>query len=585
MRRMENTGQSPEFSGLAKHPPRSIAFEMAVLFLNQLEPRVAENPELLVSTEAILSLAIIRQSDREMWAHWRAFLARYQKAELIEHLLREPAQISIENQSKAARLITLTLNEGVEFFHDFTQRGWVSLRSDSHWENHQIRSRAFILFLSRLYYRETGEAPGTQAVRAALEQFEAVALFDGERCQIHLRVAEHDGQLYLDLCDDHWRAVQIDPRGWRMVDQPPVKFYRSRGSQPLSEPKPGGSLEELRPFLNVDEHAWTLIRGFLVATLRPDVPCPVLVVKGDQGAGKSTACRAISRLIDPRTSALRGAPHNVRDLVAAARNSWLVCFDNLSHLPEELADAACRLATGGGFGGRELYSDHEEAVFDATRPLVFNAIPDLGAARPDLLDRALIVELQGIRADVRRDERCLWREFDEARPRILGGLLDALAAGLRRLPGMKLDQLPRMADFAAWVTACEQGLGLVPGAFLEVYKRSRTDAQSLALEVSPLYEPIRALAGTGFSGTIAELLTQLNKLISDDTRRSRRWPKAPNALSNALRRMATNLREAGIELEFRRPDHSGRRIVFIRMAASTSKSSSASSATHHTRNG
>ena len=104
----------------------------------------------------------------------------------------------------------------------------------------------------------------------------------------------------------------------------------------LAEPRPGGSLEELRPFLNVDDYAGR-IRGYLVATLRPDVPCPVLVVKGDQGAGKSTACRAISRLIDPRTSALRGAPHNVRDLVAAARNSWLVCFDNLSHLPEELA--------------------------------------------------------------------------------------------------------------------------------------------------------------------------------------------------------------------------------------------------------
>ncbi len=143
---------------------------------------------------------------------------------------------------------------------------------------------------------------------------------------------------------------------------------------------------------------------------------------------------------------------------------------------------------------------------------------------------------------------------------------------------MKLDQLPRMADFAAWVTACEPSLGLVPGGFLEAYERSRTDAQNLALEVSPLYEPIRALVGSGFCGTTAELLAQLNKLVSDDTRRSRRWPKAPNALSNALRRMATNLREAGIELEFSRPDHSGRRIVSIRTAASVSKSSSASSA-------
>src|SRR5262249_15603066 len=161
-------------------------------------------------------------------------------------------------------------------------------------------------------------------------------------------------------------------------------------------------------FLNVDHHGWVLIRAFLVAALRPGLPCPILVAKGEQGSGKSTACRVITSLIDLRTSALRGVPREVRDLTAAARNSWLVCFDNLSRLPEDLADAACRLATGGGFGGRQLYSDHDEAIFDATRPLMFNAIPDLGAARPDFLDRALMIEFSGIKPEVMRDEEQFW---------------------------------------------------------------------------------------------------------------------------------------------------------------------------------
>ena len=108
----------------------------------------------------------------------------------------------------------------------------------------------------------------------------------------------------------------------------------------------------------------------------------------------------------------------------------------MSHLPEELADAACRLATGGGFGGRELYSDHDEAIFDATRPMVFNAIPDLGAARPDFLDRAVIVEFLDMKPEMRRDEAQFWREFEQVRPRILGALLDAAAAGLRNLPNV-----------------------------------------------------------------------------------------------------------------------------------------------------
>jgi hypothetical protein len=179
-------------------------------------------------------------------------------------------------------------------------------------------------------------------------------MFDVQECPVHLRVAEHGGRLYLDLCDRDWRAIEIDDPGWRIVDRPPAKFRRTRGSQPLPEPERGGSLEELRPFFNVDHYGWILIRAFLVAALRPGFPVPILVAKGEQGAGKSTACRVISSFIDPCTSALRGVPREVRDLTAAARNSWLVCFDNLSRLPEDLADAACRLATGGGFGGRQL---------------------------------------------------------------------------------------------------------------------------------------------------------------------------------------------------------------------------------------
>ena len=111
-------------------------------------------------------------------------------------------------------------------------------------------------------------------------------------------------------------------------------------------------------------------------------------------------------------------------------------------MPDELADAACRLATGGGFGGRELYSDHDEAIFDATRPLVFNAIPDLGAARPDFLDRAVIVEFLDMKPEMRRDEAQFWREFEEARPRILGALLDAAVAGLRICPPSRASRYP-----------------------------------------------------------------------------------------------------------------------------------------------
>jgi hypothetical protein len=517
---------------------RSIAVELALLFLRELEPLVAEDPERLVSTEAVLSFAAVRRGDPLTWQHWRRILEKYEKAELLEHMLGGPLTVEHgDGGSSAERLIGLALEGGIEFFHDPDQHGWASIRVDGHWENHPIRSRPFQLFLLRTYYRDTGNSPGAQAIRAALELFEAKALFDGEEAPINLRVANHCEKLYLDLCDRAWRAVEIDTQGWRIVDRPPPRFHRTRGSRSLPLPERGGSLDELRRFLNVDHQGWILIRAFLVAALRPSVPCPILVAKGEQGAGKTTACRIISALIDPRTGALRGVPREVRDLIAAARNSWIVCFDNLSHMPEDLADAACRLATGGGFGGRELYSDHDEAIFDATRPMVFNAIPDLGAARPDFLDRALIVAFLDMKPVMRRNEAQFWREFEAVRPRILGALLDAAAAGLRNLPNVRLDRPPRMADFAIWVNACEESLGMRPGEAMTAYQSNRTETRNVALESSPLYDPIAELAQEGFSGTVTELHARLTSMTSESMRRSVRWPKAPNALSNALRRI------------------------------------------------
>jgi hypothetical protein len=136
---------------------------------------------------------------------------------------------------------------------------------------------------------------------------------------------------------------------------------------------------------------------------------------------------------------------------------------------KEEADAASRLATGGGFRCRELYSDHDEAIFDATRPILFNAIPDLDAARPDFLDRAVIAELLDMTPELCRDKAQFWREFEQVRPRILGAPLDAFAAGLENLPKVALDHQRRMADFATWASGCADVLGIPTGEFLRTY--------------------------------------------------------------------------------------------------------------------
>ena len=135
---------------------------------------------------------------------------------------------------------------------------------------------------------------------------------------------------------------------------------------------------------------------------------------------------------------------------------------------------------------------------------------------------------------MQRDEAQFWREFSERRPRILGALIDTTVAGLRNLPQVKLDRPPRLADFALWVNACDEALGMKQGVAMAVCQANCAEARDLALEASPLYEPLTELAREGFTGTVAELRARLDSMVSEALRRSVRWPKAPNALSNAI---------------------------------------------------
>jgi hypothetical protein len=251
----------------------------------------------------------------------------------------------------------------------------------------------------------------------------------------------------------------------------------------------------------------------------------------------------------------------------------VIALDNLSGIPVWLSDAICRLSTGGGFATHTLYEGDQETIFAACRPVVANGIDEL-ASRHDLLDRAIILNLLPIPEEERVGEATLWTEFQEARARILGALLDAVAAGLRNLPHVELYRLPRMADFAKWVVACEEALPWPAGGFLEAYSGNRTEAVELALEADAVAVAVKELLETRevWEGTATELLAALEQHASDQVRRTHAWPASARALGNRLRRAANILRQAGVEVEFyREPGGSeGRRKRLIRLSKRTS---------------
>jgi hypothetical protein len=286
-----------------------------------------------------------------------------------------------------------------------------------------------------------------------------------------------------------------------------------------------------------------------------------LAIYGEQGSAKSTTTRIVRELVDPNVAPLRSEPREPRDLMVAASNGWIIALENLSSLSVWLSDALCRLATGGGFSARQLYTDGEEKLFDAQRPVLLNGIVDV-VTRPDLADRAVAITLPSIPEENRRPESEFWPRFNAAKPRILGALLDAVSMAIRNLPHTRLLRLPRMADFALWASAAEPALGVRPGTFLEVYGGNRAALNETALESSPVVPHLFRLLEEhrgAWEGAAGQLLEALNKLAPDAAKRQGDWPSKSNALSGILRRIAPNLRQAGIDLTFDKRDPITRR--------------------------
>jgi hypothetical protein len=479
-------------------------------------------------------------------------------AERVQQMVDEAEDVDAGKEPQAQILIRLA-ETSVQLFHDCEGIGYADVRTGGHRETWRVGSRGFRLWLTQRYYRARGGAPNATAMQAALNVIEARAQFDGVERAVYIRVAGAGDRLYLDLCEPTWRAVEIDAAGWRVIVEPPVRFRRTRGMLPLPGPVAGGDITALRPFLNLHADAdFTLTVAWLLAALRGRGPYPILALTGEHGAAKTTFARMLRALIDPNTAPLRSLPREDRDLFISATNGYVIAFDNVSSLPDWLSDSLCRLATGGGFATRELYSDADETLFDAMRPAILNGIEEF-VTRPDLADRSIELMLAEIPDDRRMTEERLWAEFEAVRPALLGALLDAVAGGLAALPSTTLDRMPRMADFARWAVACEQALPRPSGTFLTAYSANRSWMVETTIEADLVATAVRELVTRRqrWQGTASELLTELNGAANDETRRLRRWPKAPNVMSGRLRRAAPNLRKVGIDV---RTDRAARRL-------------------------
>ncbi len=469
--------------------------------------------------------------------------------------------VSSRNQER----VFSDLPELVPLFHSPDGERYGVIEVNGHTETWSLDSAVFRNLLDFKFYQRYGNLMPIGEMNRIIRLLKAKAQFEAPEIPVFVRLAFYNGSIYLDLCNEKWEVVEVTPYGWRVVQDSPVRFTRARGMLPLPHPQKGGNLQDLKNLINAqDIEVWLSCLSWIIGSLNPKGPFPILNVGGGSGRAKTTAVRMIRHLIDPATALLRPAPNSLRDLMIISKDSWILAFDNLSKIPDWLSDALCRVATGGGFSTRKLFTDGEQFIINTIRPIVINGI-DFVPAREDFIDRSLVITLPQIPNDKRMAMEDLWTDFEVVRPKLLGALLDVISACLFNLNKVKLKSYPRMADFMRWVTASESVIGLSSGTFFKNYEDNRRSATQDSLESDKVVSLLRSLLQSrkSWCGTATALLEELEKCEPDPKRRGASWPKSASELSGRLKRAENNLLSVGIAIIFAREGGTGRRIIEI----------------------
>jgi hypothetical protein len=498
----------------------------------------------LYESDVIAALKTLRQKDElaytRLCAKAKGHTTRLNKLTAPEREGREDNQIS--------SLIQDIRNDNT-IGHDANGRGIAVIDQEGVRRVFYINATGFAEWFRSKYYEASGSGLSDQLLAIAVNTLSAIGMHEGNLLEVHMRCAKHNGDYYIDLCNNDWSAICVNAQGWSVVKRPPILFIRTRNMRALPMPQTPGNLSKLWPYINIPHILRVLLMPWMIDCYRSDTPFPILELCGEQGSAKSTTQRRLRELIDPNQVALRGRPKTVEDIYVSAANNWIVSLENLSHLTPEQQDAFCTLATGGGHAARELYTNGDEFVLETKRPVMMNGINQV-ATQPDLIERAISIEAPTIPTGDRLDEQTITANWALDYATVFAGVLDLFTKSLAILPTVVLDKKYRMADFQLLGEAVAQAMGHDAGHFTEVYGASVSDGIGRSMDTYGLANAMQLFMAERsykqWEGTFLALKAELESLHGID---KSNWPKSPRGLAGQLKRLAQGLRQAGIVIE------------------------------------
>jgi len=267
----------------------------------------------------------------------------------------QPMNNNTQKPNKESQLINLALKH-CEFFHDPKKSGYARIQIRDHHEIWSLTSSHFLSWLSHQFWKEYKQPVHKSVLDNAVLGMGAMALYEGQCEEVHMRVAQANNKIFIDLCNDAWQVVEVNDADWKVLDSSPVAFTRSNNMKALPMPFANGDINLLKKHLNITEEKFPLVVAWLVMSLQAGLGAyPILICQGGAGTGKTTFSRMLRSLVDPSEADMLSKPKTAEMRVVGADNHVLA-FDNLSGISSSCSDTLCKMATGSNEIVRELYT-------------------------------------------------------------------------------------------------------------------------------------------------------------------------------------------------------------------------------------
>ena len=471
-----------------------------------------------------------------------------------------------KNEDKKGQIdILIDIVEDIETYRTSMDETYVTIQIREN--NVNVKSERFKKWIVSQFYNIESKIPTNDNIAKIILLLESRAMNEVNEVLVERRCATVDNCIYYDLKDDSCNVVKVSRDGWEIIKDPPVIFARTKKMYRQVTPERNGNLDILdKWFRYKDENHLILQKVILVASLIPNIARPIQVLHGEKGSSKTSTMKLVRDIIDPAIVPVVSIPKTIDDLAVYISKNYVPCFDNIDTISNQVSDLLCIAVTGGGHTKRKLYTDDEEQVMFFQRFIVLNGI-NVVATRPDLLDRCILLELERIPPNERKEEKVLREEFEKDKPIILGAIFETLSKAMSIYDQVELNNLGRMADFTRWGYAIAEVLGIGGDKFLEAYLNNQNNANIEALESHPVgFAMYKFMEDkTVWSGSPTKLLSELEIVAGFekiDTTNSN-WAKTPNVLSRRLNEIKSNLLDVGIEFE--RSKGKNREIKITRM--------------------